>query len=189
MPTQVILRLKQTHSLSYCKSLQCGRSALLNGHSSLLRTDFFAHAKIPKVMSILPKFGYNHLKQNHNFQGKYGWSLLLNTSQFALSQCCQIMMFANCWLQVVQPLSRSISLRIKWERPFYMGKSLVQAFRYLGRCKEKWKTTQRRGGKREKELPLFPLPSSFCATLHHLNAGNKLAFSSFSFALSPYLNP
>ena len=118
-----MLRLKQTHSLSYCKSLQCGRSALLNGHSSLLRTDFFAHAKIPKVMSILPKFGYNNLKQNHNFQGKYGWSSLLNTSQFALSQCCQIMMFANCWLQVVQPLPRSISLRIKWERPFIWGKA------------------------------------------------------------------
>ena len=49
--------------------------------------------------------------------------------------------------------------------------------------------TQGGGGGREKELPLFPLPSSFRATLHHLNAWNNLAFSSFSFALSPHPTP
>ena len=49
--------------------------------------------------------------------------------------------------------------------------------------------TQGGGCGREKELPLFSLPSSFRATLHHLNAWNKLAFSSFSFALSPYPTP
>ena len=49
--------------------------------------------------------------------------------------------------------------------------------------------TQGGGCGREKELPLFSLPSSFRATLHHLNAWNKLAFSSFSFTLSPYPTP
>lgn len=47
--TQVVLRLKHTHSLSFRISLQYGRSALLNaGHSSLLRTDFFAPCKDAK---------------------------------------------------------------------------------------------------------------------------------------------
>ena len=42
MPTQVILRLKRTHSLSYCTALPYGQSALLNRHrSALLRTDTF----------------------------------------------------------------------------------------------------------------------------------------------------
>ena len=39
-----------------------------------------------------------------------------------MSHCShKIMMFANCWLQVVKP--RPFSLRLKWERPFYMEKA------------------------------------------------------------------
>ena len=83
MPTQVtcILRLKHTHSISFCTSLQYGRSALLNGHSSaLLRTDFFGPMQRYQTLSIVTRFGYNNLKQNHKFQGKMDERPLTATS-------------------------------------------------------------------------------------------------------------
>ena len=63
-----------------------------------------------------------------------------------MSQCChKIMMFANCWLQFVQPHPRSFSLRLKWERPFYMGKASSKRSDTRGSAKksEQENTTRR----------------------------------------------
>ena len=63
----------------------------------------------------------------------------------------------------------------KMEEAILYGEKPLLSVQILWRVQRKVnRKIQQVGGGREKELPLFFLPSSFSAILHHLNAWNKL---------------
>ena len=86
-----------------------------------------------------------------------------------MSQCC-LLLLASCTTS-----SAELFPSPEMEEAILYGEKPLLSVQILWKVQRKAnRKIQREGCSREKELPLFLLPSSFSAILHHLNAWKKL---------------